>query len=322
MRTAYCISAYKDAPLLDRLIGALEGDDTCFIVHVDKRIGDIEPFRRAVAKHKDARMTTRRYLVQWGSWAQVRYQQLFLEEALAAGADRIFIISGQDYPLWSNDRLHSYCTDNADRAFVIGLDLTALPPPMPPMRRYLELWHPCRDLPIKSRCLYRAITAGLRTLLRVLPFRRKPYLTVDGCTWHVWQASAYLSVNHRQAQYIVDRLRDRRITDYFRHCFVPEELTIPTIIFNSPFRDKAQVYGRRAYDGIASLSATHYFYYSGSVRVLTMADLPTLLASGRMFCRKVAGGISDGLMDEIDRRRQQATMDSLQMTVADKEHSG
>lgn len=129
MRTAYCISAYKDAPQLDRLIGALEGDDTRFIVHVDKRIGDIEPFRRAVAKHKDARMTTRRYLVQWGSWAQVRYQQLFLEEALAAGADRIFIISGQDYPLWSNDRLHSYCTDNADRAFVIGLDLTALPPP-------------------------------------------------------------------------------------------------------------------------------------------------------------------------------------------------
>lgn len=36
MRTAYCISAYKDAPLLDRLIGALEGDDTCFIVHVDR----------------------------------------------------------------------------------------------------------------------------------------------------------------------------------------------------------------------------------------------------------------------------------------------
>ena len=305
MKTAFCISAYKDAPHLDRLIGALEGADTCFIVHVDKRIDDIEPFRRAVSKHKDARLTDKRYFVQWGSWAQVRYQQLFLEEAVADGADRIFIISGQDYPLWSNDRLRRYCEDNADKAFVCGLDITALPPPMPPMRKYLELWHPCRDLPINHKGLYRVVTAGLRTLLNLLPLRRKPYLSVDGETWHVWQASSYLSVNRRQALYIISRLNDRRISGYFRHCFVPEEITIPTIIFNSPFRDKARAYEHPSYDGIASLACTHFFFYDGSIKVLTTADLPMLLASNRMFCRKVVSGASDSLVSEIDHQRAQ-----------------
>ena len=130
MKIAYCISAYKDAAHLGRLIDALDAGDTCFIVHIDKRVKDIEPFRKVVDSRSKAWLTGERYFVQWGSWAQVRYQRLFLKEALNADADRIFIISGQDYPLWGNDRIRRYCEDNADKAFVCGLDITALPPPM------------------------------------------------------------------------------------------------------------------------------------------------------------------------------------------------
>ena len=290
---------------MGRLIDALDAGDTCFIVHIDKRVKDIEPFRKVVDSRSKAWLTGERYFVQWGSWSQVRYQRLFLKEALNADADRIFIISGQDYPLWDNDRIRRYCEDNADKAFVCGLDITALPPPLCPMRKYLELWHLCRDLPINHKGLYHAVTVGLRTLLRLLPLRRKPYLSIDGETWHVWQASGYLSVNRRQAQYIISRLNDRRISSYFRHCFVPEEITIPTIIFNSPWRNEARVYEHNAYHGIASLAALHYFVYGAQIKVFTAEDYDTLIASDRMFCRKVISGASDELVRLIDEHRRQ-----------------
>lgn len=173
------------------------------------------------------------------------------------------------------------------------------------MRQWLELWHPGRDLPITNRRVYGLITHALRTMLRLSPFRRQPWLVVDGSRWHVWQASGYLSVNRRQAQYIVRYLHDRHVTEYFRHCFVPEELTIPTIIYNSPWRHEAQVYRHRAYHGIASLAATHYFHYGSQVKTLTDDDLPTLTTTDRMFCRKVVTGASDSLVAAIDRQRQQ-----------------
>lgn len=304
MKIAYCISAYKDAVHLGRLIEALDADDTCFIVHVDKRVKDIGPFRRVVESHHNAWLTAERYLVQWGSWAQVRYQRLFLKEAVAAGADRIFVLSGQDYPLWSNDCIHRFCRDNAERAFVTGLNITTLSQPYPPMRLYLELYHPLRDIPICYRTAYRALTATARTILKWMGIRRRPYILIDSNKWDVWQTSGYFSVNRRQAEYVLRWLNDKRITSYFRHCFVPEELTIPTIIFNSPWSDKAHVYEHQAYHGIASLAALHYFHYSGSIKVFTECDYDTLVASDRMFCRKVVTGASDELVCRIDEKRK------------------
>lgn len=304
MKIAYCISAYKDVEHLGRLIGALEGDDTCFIVHVDKRVKNIEPFRKIVANHSNAWLTSERYFVQWGSWAQVRYQHLFLKEAVTACADRIFIISGQDYPLWSNDRIRRFCRDNAERAFVTGLNLTTLSQPHPPMRRYLELYHPLRDVHINYRLTYRIVTATARMVLNRLGIRRHPYILIDNNKWDIWQASGYLSVNRRQAEYILQWLNDKRIASYFHHCFVPEEITIPTIIFNSPWRDEAHVFEHQAYHGIATLAALHYFHYSGSIKQFTADDYDELIASDRMFCRKVVTGASDGLVALIDEKRK------------------
>ena len=36
---------------------------------------------------------------------------------------------------------------------------------------------------------------------------------------------------------------------YFRFSFVPEEMVIPTIIFNSPYKANATIYKKGVYDG-------------------------------------------------------------------------
>ena len=57
------------------------------------------------------------------------------------------------------------------------------------------------------------------------------------------------------------------------------------------------------YPGLAALTPLHYINYHPIIRVLTLDDLPALIESGRMFCRKVVSGESDALVDEINRTR-------------------
>ncbi len=54
---------------------------------------------------------------------------------------------------------------------------------------------------------------------------------------------------------------------YFRFSFVPEEMVIPTIIFNSPYKANATIYKKGVYDGLKSLSAVTYFNYNKEIQV-------------------------------------------------------
>lgn len=305
MKIAYCISAYKDAGQLDRLITALETSETIFFIHVDGKVKDITPFRNVVNGHVGARLTRRRFFVQWGGWSQVRYQELFLRESVEAGADRIVILTGQDYPLWGNLRLRDCFRHDSNRVLMTGMNLTQALPPIPPMRKLLEVRHFCRDLRVRNVMIYRILTAGLRRLMTIMPIRWQPYLKIDGERWDVWQSSGYFSVNNKQARYILERLEDKRIRDYFRFCFVPEELTIPTIVFNSPFAQCAERYGNKPYGGLSLLAYMHKFDYCATIKVYQEDDYDSLIQSDKMFCRKVISGASDELVRLIDEHRRQ-----------------
>lgn len=45
MNIAYCISAYKDAKQLSRLIDALNTKTSYFFIHIDKKVNDIREFQ-------------------------------------------------------------------------------------------------------------------------------------------------------------------------------------------------------------------------------------------------------------------------------------
>lgn len=304
MNIAYCISAYKDAAQLGRLMDSLDGKDVSFVVHVDRKVGDIGAFRDVIAAHSNAVMCPERLYVQWGGWSQVLYQELFLRYGVAIGADRIVILSGQDYPLWSNRRIRAFFEGDNDRIMMCGLNLTRLQEPYPPMRKLLAIRHIGRDWHIRSAIFRRYVLAFMRLSMRLLPYRRKPYVTVDGTRWNVWQSSGYFSVNVEQAKYINSKLQNRQIRNYFRYCFVPEELAVPTIIFNSPFKQHADVSKADHYEGIAALASMHYFYYPGAVKILGDRDYNALMSSNKMFARKMSTGKSDNLMRLIDENRR------------------
>ena len=88
---------------------------------------------------------------------------------------------------------------------------------------------------------------------------------------------------------------------YFRFSFVPEEMVIPTIIFNSPYKANATIYKKGVYDGLKSLSAVTYFNYNKEIQVFSEKDYEELKESDKMFARKFASDISETLLNKLDK---------------------
>ena len=231
-RIAYIISAYKDAPHLSRLIKALD-EDADFYVHIDRK-ADSRPFKELLPEGKVTFVQS--HWVSWGGWEQVEYQKELLAAVLHSGIEytRIVCLSGQDYPLWPNRKIHRYFEEHRDTEFLMGMNLTL----------------PC-------------------------------------------------------AQYVYEKLcTEKELVRYFKTSFVPSELCIQTLVFNSPFAARAlSVEG--GYTGLSALTPLHYIIYGKSIEVLTLEDWSGLQQSGKMFCRKVVSGASDSLVKTIQTERKQ-----------------
>ncbi len=301
MKIAYLISAYSDPTQLNRLVGALYNDSSFFYIHVDRKV-DIVPFLGAISSnYKNVEFLKNRIFTQWGGWSQVEYQYELLKAATHSDNfyDRLFILTGMDYPLFSNLKIQSELIANPEKEYMVGLDIT--PIATPKLRDKLVLYHFCRDLKIESRNMLRVFKGGSRLLMRMLPIRKKPYFEIEGKRFDVFQSSSYMCITGKLAKYIVDQMESNRILmRYFRYTFVPEELVIPTIVFNSDYAKNAMLYSNKRYDGLSKLAAIHQFEYGKSIKVYNEQDFDFLISCNKMFVRKVQTGISDTLIKKID----------------------
>lgn len=231
------------------------------------------------------------------------YQKFLLEACIQSGVrfDRIFILTGQDYPLWSNAQIIQELEHNPDKEYMLGLNLTHVKNPPRKILDKITLYHFFRDLNVPYK-LKKCFSGGSRLIMRLLPIRKKPYIIVEGKKWDVYQASAYMCITYGLAEYILRELSENKIvTRYFKTSFAPDEMVVPTIVFNSPYKDRCNIYEKGTYDGLKSLSAITYFNYGKQIQVFTLDDYEELKNSGKIFARKFATGNSDTLMDRLDK---------------------
>lgn len=297
---AYLISAYRDPAHLARLIGALD-DEADFYIHIDANTDDA-PFRAALPQKV---VFVRRHRVSWGGWEQVEYQREMLKAALESGRpySHVVCLSGQDYPLWSNRRIREYFAANADREIICGYNITRGTDEG--QRKKVACLHPFRDLPLRNRWLKNKIIVASRNVLKYSGVRRKAQVRLGGELKDVFFGSDYWALTLPCARYVLHALNNEpKMVNYFRRAFVPSELCVQTIVFNSPFAPNAILH-KGTYPGLATLTPLHFIDYGACIKVLTLADLPRLIEKDKMFCRKVVTGQSDALAEEIDRRRSE-----------------
>jgi hypothetical protein len=291
-RIAYIISAYTDVEHLKCLMKSLDYESD-FYIHVDKK-SDVELFRREIGER--AVFVDSRW-ISWGGWSQVEYQRDLLKAVLESGKQysRVVCLSGQDYPLWSKERIRRFFTENADREYICGWNISKSTDKG--QRSKIVNYHFFRDLEWKNTWLKNKFIVGSRLLLRYLPFRRSDRVVIGGKPCDVYIGSDYWSLTIDCCRYVYSVLTsEKKLVNYFKTTFTPSEMCIQTIVFNSQFREKAILFDQMDYPSLSALTPLHYIDYRGKVAALDESYYPVLSGCGKMFCRKVVTGKSDKLL--------------------------
>lgn len=307
MKIAYLVAAHTDPKQLSRLLSALYIQDvTTFFIHIDKK-ADETLFKRCITKQikESVFFIKHRVAVNWGSYSQCEYQWLLIQACLSSKIkfDRIFFLSGLDYPLWSNRKIMDYMKSNPTKEYIKGMNLTNCYKP-DKMQTRVCLYH-YRDFPIISNKRIRRLIYGIvREGLGFIGITKLNYiLNADRCRTDVFCGSSWWCLTYDCLSYVYDEYKnDKCYRSYFKTALAPDELMIQTIVFNSPYSKNAILH-EGAYPGLVGLTPLHYIEYTSSIAVYTEKDLEKLVNSGKMFCRKVQSGVSDMLMDMIDMKR-------------------
>lgn len=303
IKIAYLISVHKDPNQLRRMIKALnQGNNTHFFIHVDLK-SNIDDFKNALhnSKDKNIHFTPNRYWVQWGGFNQVRYQIELLKSCIESDIifNRVIILTGQDYPLKSNEFINRELSKHPQKEYIIGLNISNVNN-LPKIKYKFTRYYFFRDL--KTTTNIKKIFSGLsRIIMFILPIRKKPFIKINREKWSIYQSSAMMCITYNLAKYIIEQLHNTCILKYFKYSCTPDEMVIPTIIFNSPFYKNCMYYEKGTYDGLKTLSAITYFNYRKKIQTFTIENYEELINSGKMFARKFVTGISDTLMDKLDQ---------------------
>ena len=301
MKLAFLISAFKDPQQLLRLVKALpEGSE--YYVHIDGNV-DISIFTDVVCL-PHVHFIEKRVKVMWGSFTQVQFQMELIRAALSSDVrfDYLFMLSGQDYPVWSNERIVSYLQSLEGRSLLQGMCIVDSPHSTTveyKQYRFLNN-HPWKYGSWKSR---------FRVALRKLtaPLLKKPLaFTADGRRYRLYKGADYFAVSSRLAAYVLEQYdASPQLRRYFSTSFAPSETFIHTVAFNSDYASDCMLTslpGGRTY--LKKLTPLTYIEYTTKIKELTEQDFDRIVQSDKMLCRKCVTGVSDALLSRIDAQRQ------------------
>lgn len=310
MKIAYLITAYIDPEQLARLVRVLtpsaaeqaEGMTAAFYIHIDSKV-DIAPFRQAVTGLSSVTFAAQRYWINWGGFNQVLAYKQLLTDALAVpgGYDRYVCLSATDYPLWSRRKIYDTFDANPQREYVGAYRI-------PGSKDFQQVqkvryYHFFRDLQLPLR-MKRALCFASRRLMRILPLRKPlTFVGSSGTEYDAYTGSDYWALTHYCAAHALDVMEhDVKFMDYFRTSYIPSENVIPTIVMNSRFAANVAIHCTdEMYPGLEALTPLQYTQYRGAIKVYKLDDWDELHETDRMFFRKARTGVSDSLLDRLDK---------------------
>ncbi len=280
MKLVALIHAHKEPELLRRLIGLLASGGAAVYVNLDLK-SSIDP----ASLGQQARLVENRIDIHWGDFSQVQAVLNALAEIEAREEyDYLLYMSGQDYPVWSVERIAAFLEESRGREFIHfvpagsgGREWTS--------SRY-DYWHyagSSRALAAGFRLLRGAMrAAGLK---RPVPLGLKPFA-----------GSGWFTISRRCVRLILEFVAARpEFTDFMRRTEIPDEMFFQTIVLNSPLKDAVTGDNLRYIDWSQKLP---------NPKVLEAEDFARIAASNAMLCRKLEFRSGARLMEMLDARQK------------------
>jgi hypothetical protein len=274
LRLAYLISAYKNLDQTARLVRRLDTGAAASLVHVDKKTDDSEylALTKELADVASAHFLER-HTCHWGGFGHVRATLKGLDWLVARSVslDYLILLTGQDYPIKSNDFIVRFLEQNRGRSFMTFESL--------PRRSW-------GDRGGLDRVEYRHLRAyghHLRLpLKRSFPKGLRPY-----------GGGAYWCLSRECIEYVSSFVGERPdVLSFFRHVDIPDEIFFQTVIMNSELADTV------VNDNLRYIDWTR----GRRPAILETRDFEALARSPKLFARKFDVEHDEQIMELIDHR--------------------
>ena len=307
----FLVFSHTEPALVLRLTARLlEGDPLCHVV-VDHEI-DGSPLDVSALRHPRVTLRTSARPGGWGGYGLVSA----VLDAYAAirrelDPDWIVLLSGQDYPVRRVSEVRNLLSKSS-----ADVHLTILHKILPGAhdgdlrwwhaRYYFRWWTLPRTpsfLPASFRrrrqnVQYRMSMGQRWVFLWTTPresgthvgYRRRR--TPFSLSYPCWTGQQWLAASRHALSILERELEDRPdIPRLYRRSVIPDESMIQTLLMNAPTVTCTEP--NLTYQRPAGAGGAH-------ADNLTLDDLPALIASGRLFARKMHSTVSSELMDELD----------------------
>lgn len=291
MKIAFLILAHHQPRHLARLVAALRGEGVSILIHIDRK-SCLSSFKSLVPPDEQTHFLEgkRRINVQWGGYSQVQATLNLLDAAITLGIpfDRFCLLSGSDFPLKGLDAIRKKFSGSSE---FLRVDRKVAPETPAVYKNVRYLWFYDFPQQLKGR-----ISGKIRRRV----YRKIPLY--HGCQW--WALSAGC----------IDYLR-RFLSDnpdyirFHRRTLCVDEIFFHSIIKASPYAALIS-HDFEAQHDQAAFSASndhgcHYVDWTAQgvplPKVLDVSDLPRLMQSEALFVRKCQEGVSDALVDRLER---------------------
>ena len=180
---AYIVLTYDEPELLRRVAKALEyGNDRIF-VHVDKK-SDISQFVKAVGNLKNVTFIKDRVDVYWGGFNSIVATMNLYRDVLQDKVryDRIILLQGKDYPLYSPTYLHSFFEERMTEEFCKAKNITKSDNPHDYMKCF-GYWSLDGKRTLAKK-LFNKVLSFFNTKVKI-KYRRGCYV-VGGVIWNMY----------------------------------------------------------------------------------------------------------------------------------------
>ncbi|KIO78768.1 hypothetical protein TH53_01350 [Pedobacter lusitanus] len=279
MRIAHIIITHKNPHQLSRLLKRMQHPDFDFYIHVDKKT-DIRQYEFLTAL-EGVQFIKNRLICNWGGYSTLQAMVSSLKEVLDNGNQYGFynLLSGQDYPLKSNNEICEFFEQNPDKSFI-----------------YYEaensLWW---ESAVNRFQRYHLTDYNFRgkffvenMLNKILPLRKFPM----SMKLYGGSKSSWWTINRESAQYVAKFFdTEVKINKFLKYCWGTDEFVIPTILINSPLKYNIINDNLRYIDFPEGMA---------NPKILGLEDIDKMISSSMFFARKFDISINTDILDKID----------------------
>lgn len=285
MKKAYIILAHKNEEMVKRLVDRLDDNDSNFFLHVDLN-SNIKGFREIFRNTPAVRFLPRER-TGWGSFGLVKATLNAMRIVQGGDYEKVILLSGQDYPIKSNEEIDRFFRDSPYNIFMDHF-------PLPNHHK----WGPGGGMYRVNKYFFglsfvmRMIAKTANFMGIVLPFAKRRELP----DMKPFSGSQWWAMDRRAVNYILEYIASHpEYVRYHQHTFAADELFFQMILLNCP--DKS------LRDNIANDNLRFMKWKNGTVahpEILGVSDVESISGSDALFARKFDPAVDSDVIDVID----------------------